>query len=399
MVLLTKPIGMVIGLIGLLWFGGCESAPNQQPGALKEAPPVSAPAENQGVNAAFPYERETVATGLQVPWEIDFAPDGRMFFTERGGALRMIEQGKLAAEPVFRFDDALFKRGEAGLLGFTLDPNFSQNHYIYAYYSYTEGGSPYNRIVRLVESGGKAKLDKVLMDKLPGAQIHDGGRVKFGPDGMLYFTNGDASEPSVAQDVSKLAGKIFRIKPDGTVPQDNPYPGSPVYSLGHRNPQGLAWHPDTKKLYSSEHGQTAHDEINLIEPGANYGWPLIQGDATQVKPADEAKKGPGPLKRPIVHSKDVTWAPSGITFVTKGPWRGNLLAANLRGTQVLRIVLTADGAGVHAVEPLLHDELGRIRDVVEAPDGSIYVLTNNRDGRGTPAADDDKIIRLKPMFK
>ncbi len=385
----------LLGLAGAMLLSGCDMS-------KPSAPPVSAPGKQTEAPASSkstPYTAEVLVSGLQVPWDLAFAPDGRLFFTERGGTLRMIDQGKLADKPVFRFEDGLYKEAEAGVLGLTLDPDFAKNHYIYVYHSYQDsGGKPVNRVVRLIEQGGSAKLDRVIMDGLPGNRIHDGGRVRFGPDGMLYVTNGDAASPSLAQQPDSLAGKIFRVQPDGQVPKDNPFPGSPVYSLGHRNPQGLAWHPVTKQLYSTEHGQTAHDEINLIEPGANYGWPLIQGDESQVKPADAGKLGPGPLKTPLAHSGDDTWAPSGITFVTKGPWKGNLLAANLRGTQVLRVTLTEDGKGVHAIEPLYKGEYGRIRAVAEGPDGSVYLLTNNRDGRGQPKADDDKIIRLRPNF-
>lgn len=381
------------GLLLALLLAGCEEERQAAP-ATGTAP--SAPSAGTASKAGFPYKQEIVATGLAVPWEIDFAPDGRIFFTERGGALRVIDKGKLIEEPVFQFNGSLYKQGEAGLLGFTLDPQFERNGYIYAYYTYFKDDQPFNRVVRLKEQGGKAALDKVLLDHLPGNRIHDGGRVKFGPDGMLYITNGDADDRPSAQDVTALSGKIFRIAKDGSVPPDNPFPGSPVYSLGHRNPQGLAWHPETKRLYSSEHGQTAHDEINLIEAGANYGWPLIEGDETEIKPADAGKKGPGSLRAPVVHSRDVTWAPSGMTFVSRGPWKDHLLVANLRGTQVLHIVLSQDGRSAHSVEPLLAGELGRLRTVAEAPDGSLYVLTNNRDGRGQPQKDDDKIIRLIP---
>ncbi|WP_025851997.1 PQQ-dependent sugar dehydrogenase [Paenibacillus ehimensis] len=384
------------GLLLALLLAGCEEERQAAP-ATGMAP--SAPSAGTASKAGFPYKQEIVATGLAVPWEIDFAPDGRIFFTERGGTLRVIDKGKLIEKPVFQFNGSLYKQGEAGLLGFTLDPQFERNGYIYAYYTYFKDDQPFNRVVRLKEQGGKAALDKVLLDHLPGNRIHDGGRVKFGPDGMLYITNGDADDRPSAQDVTALSGKIFRIAKDGSVPPDNPFPGSPVYSLGHRNPQGLAWHPETKRLYSSEHGQTAHDEINLIEAGANYGWPLVEGDETELKPADAGKKGPGPLRAPVVHSRDVTWAPSGMTFVSRGPWKGHLLVANLRGTQVLHIVLSQDGRSAHSVEPLLAGELGRLRTVAEAPDGSLYVLTNNRDGRGQPQKDDDKIIRLIPELK
>ncbi|MBP1153394.1 MULTISPECIES: PQQ-dependent sugar dehydrogenase [unclassified Paenibacillus] len=385
---------ILIGLAFMLALSGCEAAKQTAPSSGNESPA----APNDSAPSSIPYKQEVVAIGLDIPWEIDFAPDGRIFFTERGGDLRLIEKGKLVAEPVFRFEDKLYNQGEAGLLGLALDPKFNDNHYLYVYQTYMQGNQPLNRVVRIKESGGKATLDKVLLDGLPGNRIHDGGRVKFGPDGMLYVTNGDAASPSMAQDNDVLAGKILRINPDGSIPADNPFPNSPVYSLGHRNPQGLAWHPVTGQLYSSEHGQSAHDEINRIEPGANYGWPLIQGDETEAKPEDTDKAGPGKLTKPILHSSNVTWAPSGMTFISQGPWTNHLLTANLRGTQVLHVVLTEDGKGVHSSEGLLQGELGRIRTVTEAPDGSIYILTNNRDGRGTPKDDDDKIVRLIPTF-
>ncbi|MCZ8522887.1 MULTISPECIES: PQQ-dependent sugar dehydrogenase [Paenibacillus] len=380
-------------LAAALALGGCEAKEGTSPAAGMQEPGAGT---SKGADEAMPYTQEVVASGLQVPWEIGFAPDGRIFFTERGGSLRVIREGRVAAEPVFTFDAALYKEGEAGVLGFALDPEFAGNGYIYVYHTYTRDGKPVNQVVRLKESGGRAVLDKVVLDGLPAARTHDGGRVKFGPDGMLYVTNGDAGTPLNAQDLKVLAGKILRITPDGGIPADNPFPGSPVYSLGHRNPQGLAWHPVTGRLYSTEHGQTAHDELNLIEPGANYGWPLLQGDETAVKPGDEGQLGPGPLKKPLAHSAEETWAPSGIAFVTKGPWKNTLLAANLRGTQVLRFTLSEDGQSVHSIDTLLKGERGRLRAVAEGPDGSLYVLTNNRDGRGQPQPDDDKIIRLKP---
>jgi glucose/arabinose dehydrogenase len=353
--------------------------------------------ENQ--SQPLPYKKEVLATGLDVPWELVVAPDGRLFVTERSGSLRVIEKGKLLEEPALRLDKDLYQKSEAGLLGLALDPDFTRNHMLYVYQSYVDAdGKPKNRVVRLIENGNKARFDKVLFSGLPASQIHDGGRLKFGPDGMLYLTNGDSSSPSSAQDLRILSGKIFRIQRDGSIPSDNPFPGSPVYSLGHRNPQGLAWHPVSGKLYSAEHGQSAHDEINRIEAGGNYGWPFLEGDAMDVRPEDAAKKGPGPLKAPILHSGSVTWAPSGMTFVTQGPWKDNLLVANLRGTQILRLILAPDGASVKTTLPLFKNEFGRIRDVVEGPDGSLYILTNNRDGRGKPGKDDDQIIKLTPAY-
>jgi glucose/arabinose dehydrogenase len=400
-------------------WGGADSAAERQ-GRSPASPQPSAPAQaqpqttqpeqaeqsgvakqpdqagKQAASAAFPYEREVVAAKLNVPWDMAIAPDGRIFLTERTGAIRVIDnKGKLLQDPVYKFEDTFWTEAEAGLLGLALDPDFANNRRLYVYHTYKDGTKSKNRLVRLVEQDNKARIDKVLLDNLPGERIHDGGRVRFGPDGKLYFTNGDANDRPAAQELGFLGGKIMRLNPDGTIPDDNPFPGSPVYSLGHRNPQGLAWHPVTKALFSTEHGQTAHDEVNIIEKGANYGWPYIQGDEAEPNAQDRPKLGPGTLKKPLLHSGTATWAPSGITFVTKGPWAGNLLVANLRGTQLQRIILGSDYKSVQSVEELFKNELGRLRSVVEGPDGSLYLMTNNRDGRGQPKPEDDQLIRLK----
>lgn len=338
-------------------------------------------------NADGPYRQEIFAKDLNVPWAIDIAKDGRVFLTERPGSIRVMIKGQVLKEPVLSLDAPFASEGEGGLLGLALDPQFSDNHYIYVYHTYEENGEMKNRVLRLIEHNNKATIDKVLIDNIPGSTNHNGGRMKFGPDGNLYITAGDKYEPPLAQTKDSLGGKILRIRADGSIPEDNPFPGSPVYSLGHRNPQGLAWQPGTGKLFSSEHGQSAHDELNVIEAGANYGWPDIEGDETAVG-----------MKPPLYQSGETTWAPSGITFVTQGPWKDNLLMANLRGTQVLRFVIGEKNGQPHVSEviPMFPRQLGRIRDVYEGSDGSIYVLTNNRDGRGKPRLHDDQIIRLVP---
>lgn len=353
------------------------------------------PAVNSDATGSFPYgEPEIVAERLNVPWDMAFVHDGRIFFTERAGSIRVMDAGKLLDEPLFTIDDKpVVSRGESGLLGLALDPEFSKNGYLYTYHTYDAKGLK-NRVLRLKVEGNKAKLDRVLLDELPGQQTHDGGRIRFGPDGMLYITVGDAQERELSQDANSMAGKILRIRSDGAIPNDNPNPNSPVYSLGHRNPQGLAWQPATGKLFSSEHGQSSKDEINIIENGANYGWPLIEGDEFEAN----KKSMPGAaLRKPLVHSGSTTWAPSGMTFITRGPWSGQLLVANLRGTQVLKLTLSGtQDVRVEKLEPLWKNEFGRIRNIAEGPDGSLYLLTNNRDGRGSPAANDDRIIRFKP---
>ncbi|WP_077248171.1 PQQ-dependent sugar dehydrogenase [Bacillus sp. FJAT-27986] len=332
-----------------------------------------------------PYEIEVVAEGLNVPWEMVIADDGRIFFTERPGQIREIRNGKVREEPLLSLPAPFISEGEGGLLGLALDPDFQTNHFMYTYHSYEENEKIKNRVLRLLVDDNQARIDKVILDGIVGDTNHNGGRIKIGPDGMLYITAGDRYEPDLAQDRTSMGGKIFRIHPDGSIPDDNPIKGSPVYSYGHRNPQGLAWHPVTGDLFSSEHGQSAHDEINLIEAGKNYGWPIIQGD--------ESKEG---METPIAQSATETWAPSGMTFVSKGEWKNQLLVANLRGMQVLKVELDELGKQVKRIESLFKDEYGRIRNIIEAPDGSLYMMTNNRDGRGNPSDKDDRIIRLIP---
>lgn len=360
-----QELGVCVALAVLL--SGCEVQSS-----------IDKPVVDRSGDAKEEYRWQTVASRLDVPWSLAFAPDGRIFFTERPGQIRVIEKGKLQKKPVYEVPEPFVVRGEGGLLGLAVDPDFARNRYLYVYHTYEEKEHVYNRVLRLRERENRAVLDKVLVDRIPGNVFHNGGRLKFGPDGYLYVTTGDALEPDRAQDVKDLAGKILRIDRDGNVPTDNPFPGSPVYSYGHRNPQGLAW-DDQGNLYASEHGQSAHDEVNRIKPGANYGWPLIQGT--------EGREG---MVSPWLQSGEETWAPSGMAMIRTGPYRNRLAVAQLRGERLM----LADFTG----EPLdlLEGELGRIRDVVEGPDGSLYVLTNNRDGRGTPTEEDDRILCLCP---
>jgi glucose/arabinose dehydrogenase len=284
--------------------------------------------------------------------------------------------------------------GEAGLMGLALDPQFAQNRFVYVAYTFrVPSGRLQNRLVRLREEAktGKGLFDKVLIDNVAGANNHDGGRVKFGPDGKLYWTMGDAQTTSLAQNLRSLNGKILRLNADGSVPADNPFPNSYVYSYGHRNPQGLAWQPGTGRLYSTEHGPSGfqgccRDEVNFIEAGKNYGWPEIRGD--------ETKEG---MVAPVIQAgTSETWAPAGATFVSQGPWAGSLLFTGLRGQTLYRV--TFDPKNPHKATNLerhFYRQFGRLRDIVEGPDRSLYLLTSNRDGRGSPATDDDRVIRLR----
>jgi glucose/arabinose dehydrogenase len=322
----------------------------------------------------------SLAQDLEVPWALDFLPDGSIIFTERPGRIRLIDAaGRLVPEPLLSVEGTAAS-GEGGLLGIAVHPDFAAKPFVYVYHTYQGQGGLANRVVRFRLDGRTLSDRVVILDGIPGASIHDGGRLKFGPDGMLYVTTGDASNADLAQDGASLAGKILRLRDDGSVPPDNPFPGSPVYSYGHRNPQGLAW--DSRgRLWEVEHGSSATDELNLIEPGKNYGWPVIRGDATAAG-----------LQTPVIHSGSDTWAPSGLAFLD-----GSLYFAGLRGESLFQAIPeNAAGAGTARLVRHLFNDYGRLREAVAGPDGLLYIFTNNRDGRGLPAPNDDRLIRVDP---
>ena len=334
---------------------------------------------------------ETVAENLTVPWEIEFAPDGRIFFTERTGHLRVIQDGELLSEPIISLK---VSRTEGGLLGLALDPNFSENNFLYLYYSYFDGPDIYNRVVRYTEFGNSLSEEKILLDKIPGSQWHDGGRIKFGPDGKLYIATGDAANWNLSQDLNSLAGKILRINSDGTIPEDNPIENSEIYTFGHRNPQGIDWHPVSGILVATEHGPSgergvAHDEINVIISGKNYGWPDIIGD--------ESSDG---LENPIIHSGDDTWAPSGAVFYDSdkiSEWYSKYFVATLRGNHLRMLDLDLENNQVDSSTELFFEEYGRLRNAAMGHDGHLYIMTSNQDGRGSPSPNDDRILRIIPL--
>lgn len=331
-----------------------------------------------------PYEIKVIAEKLFVPWAIAISDNGKLYFTERSGTIRVIEGDRLNPRPLITFTSPFVSKGEGGLLGIALGTNYLQNHYMYVMHSYEDGGGLYNRVVRLIENNNRAEIDRVLIDKIPGGAIHNGGRIKIGPDKKLYITTGDAGSSNLAQDMGSTGGKILRIELDGSIPKDNPFENSPIYSFGHRDPQGLAWNLQNV-LYESEHGQIGHDEINIIKPGLNYGWPMVQGNEESAKVMTQ---------KPLIHSGEQTWAPSGIAFVNGGPWAGKLLVAALRGQQLLSITFNEKGTSVEKVESWFENEYGRLREVVQGKDGAIYIATSNRDGRGAPNLADDRIIKL-----
>jgi aldose sugar dehydrogenase len=337
------------------------------------------PVENQFSVQDLTYQTTVLAGGLTIPWDMAFLPDGRMLITERPGQVMMLP-GSLVVLVLADVHSA----GEGGLLGIALDPDFAENSFVYLYYTYRNGTAVRNRISRFVFENEGLTDEVVIVDALPGATIHNGGRIRFGPDGMLYVCVGDAAAPERAQDPADLAGKILRYRPDGRIPADNPNPASPVYSLGHRNPQGLAWHPVSGVLYASEHGPSRQDEINRIEAGANYGWPTVT-----------CADGHSGFQAPVTCYTDFTLAPSGMDFLSLPDMiEVSLYIAGLRGNMIRR--LDFNEAGDIIREATIFTEWGRLRTVIQHQ-GSLYVLTNNRDGRGSPQEGDDRLIQIEPL--
>lgn len=337
-------------------------------------PRVSVPISESASSLVLGKDREVVAENLDIPWELVFLPDGSMLVTERPGRLLRIREDRQVI-PVAGVEHT----GEGGLLGMALHPNFKTNHFLYLYLTTRDNGVLRNRVERYTFENDTISNKKTIIENIPGSAVHDGGRIAFGPDKKLYVTTGDAGNEQSAQDTKSLAGKILRLNDDGSIPSDNPF-GNAVYSYGHRNPQGIAW-DSAGTLWATEHGRSGprsgFDEVNLIEPGRNYGWPIIQGD--------EVREG---MESPIAHSgASDTWAPSGVEIV-----KNTLFFAGLRGQALYKAQLSQDR--IQSLTPLLAQQLGRLRTVVLGPDGKLYILTNNTDGRGTPKANDDKLIRL-----
>jgi glucose/arabinose dehydrogenase len=350
-------------------------------GDCEKARPAAGDRENEPANTG-PVEVETsvIATNLEVPWGIAFLPNGDALFTERdyGRLLRMDASGNI--EEVQTLPTRGY--GEGGSLGLAVSPDYEEDGYVYAYYTTDQD----NRVVRF----RLGEEPEPVLTGIPFNTYHDGGRIAFGPDRMLYIATGDAGDPWTSQDRNTLGGKILRLTPEGGIPEDNPFPNSPVYSYGHRNVEGLAWDAEGR-LYASEFGQDAFDEVNLIRPGDNYGWPEFEGDG------GEEASAAGYVNPVTTWSTDDA-SPSGAEILVDGAipqWEGDLFVAALRGERLWRLELGPAGSVVGR-EELLRYEVGRIRNVVQAPDGSLWVTTSNLDGRGSPASQDDRVLRLGP---
>lgn len=313
---------------------------------------------------------QVIATNLNVPWDVAFLPSGEMLVMERPGRLMRFGKDKQSYEI-----KGVKETSEGGLLGIAVHPKFPENKWIYLYFTTKIDSILQNRVVRYSLATDSLQDEKIVINNIPAGKNHDGGRIAFGPDGYLYVATGDAMVASLAQDTSSLAGKFLRVTDEGAIPSDNPFKNA-VYSYGHRNPQGITWDKEGR-LWATEHGSLGYDELNIIEKGKNYGWPIIEGD--------EAREG---MERPIFHSgKDETWAPSGVAYLD-----GSIFFSGLRSQSLYEVKTKEVGKASFRVH--FREDFGRIRAVVVGPDGFLYFSTSNTDGRGDPSADDDKIYRI-----
>lgn len=358
------------------------------------------------------FIHSVITDQLHIPWQMAFTPDGRILITERNGLIRVIQDGRLQEQPWLDLRDSLRTSSAAtvpnsGVTGIAIDPDFASSGFVYIGYSYEAPGDDYdyNRLVRYRENPatGKGEFDTVLIDKMKGSSMHNSAQLKFGPDHKLYWSIGDRHEPASAQDRSDESGSILRLNPDGSIPEDNPFPGSAVYVYGLRDSQGFDWHPENHMMLATEHGPSGNspedcclDEINWIEAGKNYGWPVIRGN-------EEAPE----MQTPLIHSgqgtplEEYTWAPSGAAFVHTGPWKGSFLFAGLRSQRLWQLVLDENNH-VTELNHLLENEYGRVRSVAQDNSGAIYVITSNRDNShlGTPIQKDFLIkVESGPLYE
>lgn len=347
------------------------------------------------VASTSPFRVETLVSGLDTPWDLAWGPDDAIWVTERPGRVSRIDPVTGALTLVGLVE--VHEQSESGLMGMAFHPDFAEQPYVYFAHSYSEGSGIENRLIRMRYDGAELAEPEILIDAIPGRGNHNGSRLAIGPDRLLYMTTGDAGRTELPQDLSSPAGKILRVTLDGRPAPDNPF-GSLVFSYGHRNPQGIVFHPRSGDLYIAEHGPNDNDEVSRVVRGGNFGWPHVHGFCDGDTSGEQEYCQSNDVEEPLE-----AWTPtvgiSGIAFydfdLIPG-WRGSLLVTSLTGAALYRLTLSDDGRRVVEREALYRGEYGRLRDVLVAPDGVVYLATSNRDGRGRPASDDDRILRIVP---
>ena len=335
--------------------------------------PIPLPQPNSNSKSEFVT---ILAENLDKPRAIAISDD-RIFVTEKDGMIRVIQNNTLLESPLatLRVADVF----DGGLLGITLHPNFSNNHYLYVFLTYNQDGNLWNKILRITESKNKLVDAETILDKIPGSSFTNGGFIKFGPDEKLYVGTGTVSDAShLPQDLNSLSGKILRLNDDGSIPDDNPFSNSPVYSLGHRNPQGMTW-DNHGNLFVAEFGPEKNDEINLIQSGKNYGWPEQQCSGNENF-------------QDAILCYDPSIEPGGILFYSGDTlnFESSFIMASMRASNLYQLDFEE---GLSSQKSILSG-IGRVRDVVQGQDGSLYVITSNTDGKGFPDSMDDKLLRI-----
>jgi quinoprotein glucose dehydrogenase len=369
-------------------------AGSNQPILPTTGPAPAMPPETPYADEVPGVRVETVASGLTIVWDICFAPDGRMFVTERPGRVRVIRPGETTPRPYA--DVATVLGGESGLMGLALHPRFPEQPYVYVMYTARKRGGGVNRVSRLTDRAGEGVDERVLLDDIPASRNHDGGALEFGPDGMLYVGTGDASVPHIAQDLGHPNGKILRITPDGQVPPDNPFPGSPIWAYGFRNVSGLAFQPTTGELWAASHGPSSDlpgepkymDSVYVVRKGGNHGWPLHLGVSDD-----------GRFVSPVLFWPSEPIPPGGLLIYTATAFpqfTGNLFMTSLK-SELMHRVTVGESNRIDAIERWWPQKYGRLRAIAQGPDGAIYVGTSNQDkrtDRNYPGS--DYIYRLVP---
>ena len=343
----------------------------------------------------------TVVSGLNVPWEISWGPDNCIWFTEQGGTVSKVNPATGKRNVLLRIPD-VFRKKSYGLLGMAIHPNIKKSPYVFLDYTYLRDSTIHSRLVRYTYVNDTLTNPVTLLQDIPGATYHNGSRIVIAPDGKLMMSTGDAGQGKAAQDLESLAGKILRLNIDGSIPADNPIPGSPVWSWGHRNPQGLVF-ASNGRLYSSEHGEASSDELNIIRKGANYGWPDVQGKCTA--PEEKAYCRTNAITEPLIDWTTII-APSGIDYYNAKiipEWQNSILVTTLKTCSFRVLRLNKAGDAIESEKIYFDKSFGRLRDICVSPNGDIYASTSNRDWNSTcdgfPQPQDDRIIRIFSVKK